>query len=87
MVWTFIGKRRVFTKLSSLENRIVTRGTYADIYDGAVWKESNQAGRFLTHPNDLSLMMNVDWCNPYEETQYSVGAIRCKTYHCMKGLN
>ena len=57
------------------KNRIVTRGTYADIYDGAVWQESNQAGGFLTHPNSLSLMMNVDWFNPYEEAQYSVGAI------------
>ena len=50
----------------------VAAGTYyADIYDGAVWKHFNE----MDSVHNLNLMMNVDWFNPYEETQYSVGAV------------
>ena len=51
--------------------------TLADIYEGCVWKESNSIlGRpFLSQPNNLSLMLNVDWFNPYDETPYSAGVI------------
>ena len=45
----------------------------ADIYEGRVWKELNCiSGRpFLSQPNNLCLMLNVDWFNPYDETSYS----------------
>ena len=29
----------------------------------------------MASPGNLSLMLNIDWFNPFEETQYSVGAI------------
>lgn len=56
---------------------IIPRGTFADVYEGLVWKEfSSVSGRpFLSHPNNLCLMLNVDWFNPYEETPYSAGVI------------
>lgn len=70
-----LAKKEFLQNCHHWKSRRVARGVYADIYDGAVWQESNQAGGFLTNPNSLYLMMNVDWFNPYEETQYSVGAI------------
>ena len=57
------------------KKRTVTRGTYADVYDGAIWQERYQGNHSIAAPPNLSLMMNIDWFNPYEETQYSVGAI------------
>lgn len=48
-----------------------------DIYDGKVWKSMQSvAGRpFLTVPYNLCLGLNIDWFNPFSETQYSAGAI------------
>jgi hypothetical protein len=50
---------------------------YVDIYDGAIWKEFMVVnGRpFLDIPNNLGLILNVDWFRPYEHTQYSIGVI------------
>ena len=52
-------------------------GVHADIYDGNVWKEFQYInGRpFLASPANLCSMLNTDWFNPFDETQYSVGAI------------
>lgn len=51
--------------------------TYADVYDGAVWKSLLYLDRrpFLACPHNLCFSLNVDWFNPYDETIYSVGAI------------
>jgi len=48
-----------------------------DVYDGKLWKELFVINGmpFLSAPNNLCLALNVDWFNPYEETNYSVGAI------------
>ena len=37
-----------------------------DIYDGTIWKKFNTVdGRsFLKDPNNLALLMNVDWFQP-----------------------
>lgn len=42
-----------------------------------VWKDFLYVkGRaFLDVPNNLALMLNIDWFNPYEHSQYSVGVI------------
>lgn len=55
----------------------VPNGTYTDIYVGQVWKDFHYIGGspFLARPGNLCLMLNIDWFNPYDETQYSVGAI------------
>ena len=57
--------------------RIVDTDVYADIYDGDVWKDLQyiDGSPFLAEPHNLSLMMNVDWFNPYKDTLYSAGAI------------
>ena len=56
-------------------------GIMEDIYDGAVWHDfmcldcSGEPVAFLSNPNNLLLSLNVDWFQPYERTQYSVGAM------------
>ena len=53
-------------------------GIYTDIYyDGKIWKElcSINEHPYLDSPGNLCLSLNIDWFNPYVETQYSVGAI------------
>ena len=52
-------------------------GILADIYEGRVWRDfSSILGRpFLSQPNNLCLMLNIDWFNPYDETPYSAGVI------------
>lgn len=46
-----------------------------DVYDGKVWKTfQNINGRpFLSLPNNLCLKLNLDWFNPFDHVQYSVG--------------
>jgi hypothetical protein len=57
--------------------RNVGEGIYADVYDGAVWRDLQNINGlpFLSAPHNLCFMINVDWFNPYTNTQYSVGAI------------
>ena len=51
----------------------------ADIHDGKVWKEFQEyEGRpFLKKRNNLALIMNVDWFNPFKHAPGSVGAVYC----------
>ena len=50
---------------------------YADIFEGRVWKnlESINQHSFFSQANNLSLMLNIDWFNSYDETPYSAGVI------------
>ncbi len=50
---------------------------FYDVYDGQVWKDFLTPGgvNFLADPRNLALMVNVDWFQPYDHTQYSVGVI------------
>lgn len=58
-------------------HRTVSEGTYADVYDGQVWKDfGTVAGQpFLDVSGNLGLMLNVDWFQPYKNIQDSVGVI------------
>ena len=51
--------------------------TLGDIYDGQVWKDFKTIhGRpYLSIPYNLCFGLNIDWFNPYKQTQYSVGAM------------
>ena len=73
----FASKPNFLTLCECWRNRVVGENTYADVYDGEVWKNLQyiDGSPFLAAPNNLCLMMNVDWFNPYEESQYSAGAI------------
>ena len=48
-----------------------------DIYDGNVWKEYQQClgHPFLSQPNSLAFVLNIDWFQPYTHTTFSVGVV------------
>lgn len=56
---------------------VATDGVLNDVVDGRIWKEfrfvSNRP--FLDAPNNLGIPLNIDWFNPYQHAQYSIGAI------------
>jgi len=58
-------------------SRVVPERVLSDVYDGRVWKEFlNYNGKpFLAEPNNLALMLNCDWFQPYKHTQYSVDVL------------
>ena len=47
------------------------------MYDGRVWKEFlTYKGRpFLTNKHNMVIMLNCDWFQPFEHTNYSVGVL------------
>ena len=55
----------------------VPDNTFADIYDGKIWKEfeSERYNHYLQFPGNLLLSLNVDWFQPFSRTRYSVGTI------------
>ena len=52
-------------------------GIFSDIYDGAMWERFRYYNDMclLDIPHNLGFMLNVDWLQPYEHLQYSVGII------------
>ena len=48
-----------------------------DVYDGKVWKTFQAINNrpFLQLPNNLCLKLNLDWFNPFDHVQYSVGVL------------
>ncbi|XP_016346834.1 uncharacterized protein LOC107692355 isoform X2 [Sinocyclocheilus anshuiensis] len=50
---------------------------FGDVYDGQVWKDYHYVNGepFLSAPNNLAMMLNVDWFQPFKNAPYSVGAI------------
>ena len=60
-----------------MRTREIPDGLLCDIYDGAVWNSFiNYKGRpFFSEPHHLGLMLNCDWFQPYNQTQYSVGVL------------
>lgn len=67
-----IEKKGFMEKCNCWRKRTIPEHTYADIYDGKVWKSLNGEDRFLSAPYNT---MNMDWFNPYKHTIYSTGAI------------
>ncbi|PKB96112.1 hypothetical protein RhiirA5_385559, partial [Rhizophagus irregularis] len=53
----------------------------ADIFDGRIWKtfeDPNNSQLFFRHEvanSHLGIMMNLDWFQPFDNSQYSVGVI------------
>ena len=45
----------------------------SDVYNGKQWKELDKP--FLESTNNLALMMNIDWFQPYKHRTYSLGVI------------
>lgn len=43
-----------------------------DVYDGDLWKENQE---FLCRDVNLAFMLNIDWLQPYERSNYSLGVV------------
>ena len=55
----------------------VPSGFYTDVFHGTLWSEwiRKDGVPFLEVPGNLFLMLNIDWFQTFEHTQYSVGVI------------
>lgn len=70
--------RRGFSQMcESWRNRSKSPDVYTDIYDGIVWEKFQVVNDrpFLKVPNNLCLILNLDWFNPFKHIEYSVGVI------------
>ena len=59
----------------SNENRLPN--VLTDDYDGKIWSDFMVVNGkpFLKDPYKLSLRLNIDWFQPFDHTQYSMGAM------------
>ena len=55
----------------------VPNGHLTDVFDGRLWNEWMKWNGvpFLEVPGNLLFMLNIDWFQPFDHTQYSVGVI------------
>ena len=55
----------------------IPHGYLTDVFDGRLWHEWGKQSNisFLDVPGNLLFMLNIDWFQPFEHTQYSVGVI------------
>ena len=71
-------ERPGFEKLL-LQKRVVSDSDdeLNDIYDGKIWKtfKGDDGQLFFTDPRNLGLMMNIDWFQPFSNSEYSLGII------------
>ncbi|KAI8485685.1 hypothetical protein Bbelb_365190 [Branchiostoma belcheri] len=64
-------------KCEQWRERDVSGTGMTDVYDGKVWNEFQYVNGtpFLAEPNNLALMLNCDWYQPYKHSEYSVGVL------------
>jgi len=63
--------------VSTGDHRKIPVNLLGDIYDGQVWKDfqTYKGQPFLSQPHNIALMMNCDWFQPFDHSQYSVGVL------------
>ena len=64
-------------KCEEWRNRIIPTNCLADVYDGRIWEKFQVYNNepFLAKPYNMALMLNCDWFQPYQHSQYSVGVL------------
>ncbi|XP_058255085.1 uncharacterized protein LOC131359300 isoform X1 [Hemibagrus wyckioides] len=64
-------------KCEEWQLRKMPEGVLGDVYDGQVRKDYQYVNGepFLADPNNLAMMLNVDWFQPFKNAPYSVEAI------------
>ena len=80
----FLKRPDFASKCEEWRNRQPDPNTLSDVYDGNVWKSFNNSDGnwFFKNPFTYGCSINLDWFQPYENTQYSVGVL----YLCMLNL-
>lgn len=58
-------------------HRQVPSGCLGDVHDGRIWNEffEYNGKAFLSQAHNIALMLNCDWFQPYDHTEYSVGVL------------
>ena len=70
-----------FVKLFYSQKKVSSdSNVYHDVYDATIWKEFsssplNPSVPFLSDPNNVALLLNVDWFKPFKRSEYKVSAI------------
>jgi len=66
--------RDSFQPFTSIKN---SNGLLTDIYNGEVWYRYQIVDEkpFLAAPNNLALILNLDWFTPFKHIQYSIGIL------------
>ena len=61
----------LFSDIPTHDNR------FCDVTDGNIWKtfKDNDGHLFCKDKRNLGLFLNMDWFNPYENSEYSLGVI------------
>ena len=72
-----LGREGMLDKCEEWRCRKVPEGYLGDMYDGLVWQEFYEVNGkpFLAQQNNVGLMLNCDWFQPFKLTEYSVGVI------------
>lgn len=67
----------VLQQCNEWKNHVCNHGSLNHIMDGRVWKDFKFVNNrpFFDAPNNIGLVLNIDWLNPFEHTQDSIGAI------------
>ena len=67
----------IFDSCEEWRCRNVPEGYLGDVYDGKVWQNFYDVDGtpFLSQPHNVAFMLNCDWFQPYDFTQYSVGVL------------
>lgn len=69
----------ILQQLNAWRTRSVGQGILNDVYDGKIWEEFQTVDGvpFLSDKKNicLGLIMNVDWFQPFDATNYSIGVI------------
>ena len=71
----FLKRPHYESRFEEWKNRETLQGGYWYDYDGTIWKEFQQPDKnsFLSHPRHYGLMDNLNWFQPFDYVQYSVG--------------
>lgn len=73
-------KRGGFTESCELWRNREIRSVHqimCDVFEGRVWRDSQtySGSPFLSAPRNYAFVLNVDWMQPFDHTQYSIGVL------------
>jgi len=63
--------------LNNLRRPIIPKDNFHDVYEGALWRETLDCdgNHFFNDARNLGGLLNVDWFQPFSNSEHSVGVI------------
>ena len=85
---SFLDRPEFYDQCEHWRSRQQRDDVYCDVYDGKIWKDFQQhnGSAFLSEPGNLTVMMNLDFFQPYKHVQYSMGAIYLTILNLPRGI-